>query len=321
MNPKTVLVTGGTGFVGANLVRQLLSDGHNVHLFVRDGYQDWRIRDLLPHLHIHTVNLLDGDALRIRIISIRPEWIFHLAAYGAYPWQTDQQQSFQTNLLGSREFIEACCAQGFESFIYTGSSSEYGPNPKPTSERTRPRPDSIYAFNKASTTRFCHYQGQTSRLPIFPLRLYSVFGPYEEPRRLIPTLILHGLQGRLPPLADPDTAHDFIFTEDVIRACLHVAASAATLPPGEIYNVGSGRQTTLAEVAQLAQEIFGIVDEPRWNSYPNRSWDKSVWQAKITKLRATGWQPNGDFRSGFLKTIAWFQENPALVEKIYQNNE
>lgn len=313
MSAKTVLVTGGTGFVGANLTRQLLADGHSIHLFVREGYKNWRIKDLLPHLRIHTINSLDAQ-----VAAIRPEWIFHLAAYGAYPSQTDLHQAIQTNFIGTVQLVEACRTVGFESFIYTGSSSEYGPKPKAASEDDLPEPDSAYAVAKVSATLFCQYMARHFRLPLFPLRLYSVFGPYEEPGRLIPTLILHGLRGHIPPFANPITARDFIFTEDVTRACLHVAASAATLPPGEIYNVGSGQQTTLAQVAALAQEIFEIDEEPQWGAYPSRTWDKTIWQADITKLRTTGWEPTDDFRSGFLKTIDWFRQNPMLLETMYK---
>lgn len=321
MNPKTVLVTGGTGFVGANLVRQLLADGHTIHLFVREGYKDWRIQDLLPHLHIHILHLFDAETLRAQVAAIRPAWVFHLAAYGAYSWQADLHQAIQTNFLSTVNIVEACRAVGFESFLYTGSSSEYGAKTEAASEADALEPDSYYAVAKASATLFCRYTAQRFGLPLFPLRLYSVFGPYEEPGRLIPTLILRGLQGHLPPLANPSTARDFIFTEDVIRACLHVAASAATLPAGEIYNVGSGQQTTLAEVAELTQEIFELTDEPHWSAYPNHLWDKTTWQANNEKLRATGWQPENNFRSGFLKTIDWFRENLMFLETIYKNNE
>jgi nucleoside-diphosphate-sugar epimerase len=118
-------------------------------------------------------------------------------------------------------------------------------------------------------------------------------------------------------LAHPDIARDFIFTEDVNRACLFVAASWASLPPGEIYNVGSGRQTTLKEVVEITWEIFKIAAEPAWASMQNRAWDTKTWVANNTKLRAAGWKPGFSFRAGYLKTIDWFRQNPGLVEKIY----
>jgi nucleoside-diphosphate-sugar epimerase len=317
MNPKNVLVTGGTGFVGANLVEQLVRDGHRVHLFVRDGYKDWRIRDFLPHLQIHPVNLLDPEALRAAVTAICPDWVFHLAAYGAYSWQREQNQAVQTNFFGTMNLVEACRSTGFDAFIHSGSSSEYGAKARATSENDLLEPNSDYAVTKASATMFCRYTAQRFKLPIFTLRLYSVFGPYEEPGRLIPTLILKGLQGQLPPLAHPETARDFIFTEDVTCACISVAVSGASLPFGEIYNVGSARQTTLKEVVETTREIFQISNEPIWGSMQNRAWDTEIWRANNAKLRATGWQPTFNFRAGYLRTIEWFRQNPHLVNKIY----
>lgn len=320
MNAKNVLVTGGTGFVGANLVEQLLQDGHNVHLFVRDGYKDWRIQNFLPHLRIHPVNLLDPEPLRAEIAAIRPDWVFHLATYGAYSWQEDLNQAIQTNLLGTIHLVEACRSVGFEIFVNTGSSSEYGAKTQATSEDDFLEPNSYYAVAKASATMFCRYTAQRFKLPIFTLRLYSVFGPYEEPGRLIPTLIVKGFQGQFPPLAHPEIARDFIFTEDVTCAYLSVADLGVGLPPGEIYNVGSGQQTTLKDVVEITREIFEIPDDPHWGSMENRSWDTQRWMSNNDRLRATGWQPAFDFRAGYLKTTEWFRQNPDLLRKIYSQS-
>ena len=86
---KRVLLTGGTGFVGANLSRRLLEDGHEVHLTVRPTSPRWRIEATLSDLRLHEVDLADREALARLVKGIRPDWVFHLAAHGAYPFQTD----------------------------------------------------------------------------------------------------------------------------------------------------------------------------------------------------------------------------------------
>lgn len=317
MNGKTVLITGGTGFVGANLVERLVKDGHRVHLFVRAEYRDWRIAELLPHLQIHLIDLLDAERLRAKVAEIHPEWIFHLATYGAYSWQDDPNQAIGTNFLGTINLLEACRSAGFEVFVNTGSSSEYGAKDHAPAEDDFLEPNSYYAVTKASSTLFCRYTAQRYNLPIHTLRLYSVFGPYEEPNRLIPNLIVKGLQGELPPLARPDTARDFIFVEDVNRAYLFMASSSGHLPPGDVYNVGTARQTTLREVVETARKNLSIELQPAWGNMENRSWDTNIWVANNQKLKMAGWTPIFDFNAGFLKTIEWFRQNPALIEKIY----
>jgi len=123
---KRVVLTGATGFVGANLAEKLLEDGHEVHILLRDGYKVWRIEHFLSHLHRHEINLLDRDKLDAEIRRIRPDWIFHLATYGAYSWQDNSTQAIHTNYLSTVNLIEACLKTGFEVLVNTGSSSEYG---------------------------------------------------------------------------------------------------------------------------------------------------------------------------------------------------
>lgn len=318
MSARTVLVTGGTGFVGANLVERLVRDGHRVHLFVRREHKDWRIRHMLSHLQVHSINLLDLERLRAKVADLRPEWIFHLATYGAYSWQEELNQAVQTNLLSTINLVEACRETGFEVFLNTGSSSEYGTKDYAPSENEFLEPNSYYAVTKASATLFCRHMAQRFNLPIHTLRLYSVFGPYEEPNRLIPNLIVYGLQGKLPPLAHPNTARDFIFAEDVVHAYLFAANFHNCLPPGEVYNVGTGRQTTLRNVVEIVRSIFHIDAEPAWGNMQSRIWDTHTWVANNQKLKAAGWSPEFDFETGLRQTIEWFKRNPVTVESVYR---
>jgi len=315
---KRVLVTGATGFLGANLVESLIEAGHEVHLLVRDGYQRWRVKHLLPHVQLFNGDLLDEEKLSGQVKSIRPEWIFHLAAYGAYSWQDDLNTVYQTNLHGTINLVEACKKIDFETFINTGSSSEYGPKKKPSSETDQLEPNSYYAITKASATMFCRYTAQRFELPIFTLRPYSVYGPFEQPGRLIPTLIVKGLQAALPTLVQPNIARDYIHCQDVTNAYLFVASISAGIKPGDVINVGTGVQTRLSEVIDITREIFQINALPVWGSMENRPWDTEQWVADNAKLCSLGWVPAHDFRSGYLRTINWFKENQKIVDEIYR---
>ncbi len=158
---KRVILTGGTGFVGANLCRRLLREGHEVHLLVRPGYRPWRIEAVRSDLRLHKIHLSDKETLTREVVEIRPDWIFHLAAYGAYSSQTDLQRMVETNVTGTMNLVEACLATGFEGFVHTGSSSEYGFKNHAPSETELPEPNSHYAVTKASATLFCRTTAQT----------------------------------------------------------------------------------------------------------------------------------------------------------------
>ena len=149
------------------------------------------------------------------------------------------------------------------------------------------------------------------------LRLYSVYGPYEEPTRLIPNLILRGLEGKLPQLVVPDVAHDFVYVDDVIEAYL-LAANKSNQEPGAIYNVGTGTQVAIHHAVDVVRKIMGIQAEPEWGSMTNRSWDTSIWIADNRLIKTKlGWCPKYDFETGFVETRAWLLDNPALL-KIYR---
>ena len=302
---KRVALTGGTGFVGANLLRRLLLEGHEVHLLMRPEDDAWRIEDVRDDVRPHLVDVTDAQAVSDAIDEIRPEWVFHLAAYGAYSWEKDIGRIIRTNVIGTMHLVEACLKTGFESLIHTGSSSEYGFKDHAPDESEWLEPNSHYAVAKASATLYCRYTAQARKANITTLRLYSVYGPYEDANRLMPTLIRHGLRGEWPPLADPAIARDYVYAEDVCDACI-LAAQAVPRECGAVYNLGTGEQTTLRDVTEIARGVFGIKGEPQWGTMPARKWDTSVWRADNHKiLSELGWRPRHSVEEGFLRMVAW----------------
>jgi len=298
----TTLVTGGTGFVGANLVRRLLDDGDDVHLLVRPSHQTWRLDDVLADVRRHHDDMGDRDRLRALVGSIAPDRVFHLAVHGAYSWQADHDAMFATNVVGTDNLVQACAAAGVPAVVHTGSSSEYGPCNHAPDEHEAGAPDSYYGLTKAWATMACRFAGFTT------LRLYSVYGPWEEPRRFIPQLVAHGLDGRLPPLAQPDTARDFVHVDDVVDALLLAAAAPAREQgtPGPVYNVGTGVQTTLREAVAVARQLLAIDAAPAWDTMAPRSWDTDVWVADARRItRDLGWRPRTTFADGLARTAAW----------------
>jgi len=305
------LVTGGTGFVGANLARRLLADGHEVHLLVRPGHAKWRIDEIRNDVQLHQKQLADPAAAATVVRLARPEWIFHLAAHGAYSWETDVDRIVATNVVGTVNLVRACVRSGFDAFVNAGSSSEYGFKKKAPSERDWVEPNSHYAVTKVAATHFCRLTAQTEKAKIATLRLYSVYGPWEEPGRLMPAMIVRGLAGTLPPLVDPRVARDYVYVDDVSEAFVRAAAKPHP-EPGPVFNVGTGKQTTIRQVVDVARRVLGIAEKPRWGTMPNRKWDTSSWVSDNRAIRkALGWAPRYTFERGFRQMVAWMRAERA----------
>jgi UDP-glucose 4-epimerase len=298
------LVTGAGGFIGANLVRRLLRDGHEVHATCRPRGNRARLSGL-DDLVVHEVELdLPGAAASL-VSSVTPEWIFHLAAHGAYSWQTDSRQICQATLLATIELVDAAEREGVQAFVHAGSSSEYGFKDHSPDEHERPEPNSTYAVAKTAATMYCSHRASAGSLPAVTLRLYSVYGALEDSRRLVFALLTNGLKGRLPPLVSPETARDFVYIDDVCDALVR-AAEKADDTAGEIYNVGSGHQTTLRELVECVCSLLTIDVEPNWDTHPPRQWDTDIWCASTERIaHDLGWSARTGIGEGLRHTISW----------------
>jgi len=289
-------------------------DGHDVHLILRPTHNPWRVAEIVDEVTVHRVDLGDQAGVERVVASVKPDWIFHLAAHGAYPNQRDLDTIIATNVIGTANLVLAVERVGCEAFINTGSSSEYGLKDHAPAEDEWLEPNSDYAVTKATATLFCRQVAQRARLPIITLRLYSVYGAYEEPRRLVPTLIVKGLEGSLPPLVNPDVARDYVHVDDVCDAYL-LAASTPSQELGAVYNVGTGVQTSLRQIVDATCTLLEIKAEPVWGSMPDRSWDTNVWVSNPALIKASlGWSPHVDLEHGLAETIAWFTANPQHLQ-------
>ena len=197
--PGPILIIGGSGFIGANLFHSLRRIRTDVFACSRSPQRAWRLRHASDE-DLVSMDVTDGGAVLRTLRKIHPRTVFHLAAYGAYPRQTDARCIHETNYMGLTNVLQALRDVGCSALIHAGSSSEYGLNCSRPDESSEMIPNSDYAVSKVSCSYLIKYYGQVLKLPCVQLRLYSVYGPWEERDRLIPTLVSHGLKGRWPPL-------------------------------------------------------------------------------------------------------------------------
>jgi UDP-glucose 4-epimerase len=312
------LVTGAAGFIGAALARRLLERGDTVTALAGPGSDPWRLDGLRDDAEVLELDLRDPDAVARAMQAAQPELVFHLAAHGAYSWQRSLPRMIETNVAGIAHVAEAALDAGAHAIVNAGSSSEYGLKDHAPPEHELPEPNSPYAVTKASATLLGGWLARERGAAITTLRLYSAYGPWEEPRRLMPALVAAGLDRRLPPLADPAIARDFVYVEDVADAFL-LAAERAQPGAGAVYNVGSGRQTTLRELADVACRTFAIEEEPAWAAFPARDWDTDVWVADARRASdELGWHARTALEAGLAAFAHWMDGQPPAIAGRYR---
>ncbi|MDH7511350.1 MAG: NAD-dependent epimerase/dehydratase family protein [Clostridiales bacterium] len=304
-----IAVFGAGGFIGANILRSILEIRDDCYGVTHQTTIPWRLSGL------PTKNVLYGDLTKPQTIKAlfnqdKFRTVLNFAAYGGYPKQKDIEQIYKVNVLGAANLMEIASGHGFAAFVQAGSSSEYGENSRGPKEDAELLPNSHYAVSKIADWALVRYYGKIRRQPVIALRFYSAYGPYEEPDRLIPTLLREGMKGGYPPLVDPDISRDFIYIDDVIEAVILAATRGVYKIPGGSLNIATGEKTSIKEIVQLVQEIFGIRNEPNWQTMPNREWDLKDWYGNpVLAKEILGWQAKTPLKNGLEKTIEWMKSD------------
>ena len=230
--------------------------------------------------------------------EVQPRTVFNCIAYGAYSFETDGELILRTNLMSTHALLERLTTRNIAAYIHAGSSSEYGENAAGPEEHDFLAVNSEYAVSKAACAHLIHYYGKQHGLPSANLRLYSVYGPLEDPSRLMPKIVQHGVRGELPPLVDPHIARDFVYSDDVVDAFVAAASELREDDYGDSFNVGTGRQTTIGELAEVARELYGI-EQPATFTMPPRRWDVGDWYANSARAqKVLGWEARTPLEDG-----------------------
>lgn len=306
-----VLLTGASGFIGANLLRALIDNNYSTDIVIRKDSNLWRINDLIDNVGVHFCTLTERDVIRKIIKEVEPQLVFHLASYGGHHEQNEPNMALMTNTIGTANIVDACIDSGVDCFINAGSSSEYGIKSKPMDETDLLEPINEYGVSKASATLYCQAVGKKMGYKIITLRLFSPFGYYEDPQRLIPYMINTCLEKGTLMLSNPNTVRDFVFIEDVVDAFLTIPRKMSETCAGEILNLGSGKQHSILEVFNLIKEITKYEKVPIWGAVPGRESDTTImWQAKMDKMENIfGWKAKHTLRDGLKKSAVWLNEH------------
>lgn len=304
MDRERILITGASGFIGACLARDLIAAGHEVHLTLRAQSSRWRLAGLEGQFVEHQADLRDLTAVRRAVEASRPDIVYHLAAHGALYRQQDRAAILASNLQGTCNLLEALEKHDYRMLVQAGSSSEYGHKAGAMCEDDRLEPRTDYAVSKAAATMLCQAAARQGR-PVTTVRIFSAFGPWEDPSRLVPYVMGCCLRGETPRVTSGRQPRDFIFVDD----CIELLKRAARLPKasGRILHAGSGRQRTVREMVETIVDVCGRGQaETQFGDEPTRPDEPEAWVASIDcTMELTGWRPRRDLRSGVERTWAW----------------
>ena len=308
------LVTGATGHLGAFLTRQLLKRGFEVAILVRPQSDLWRLSDIVGNVTLVHGTLSDLNGARRLLHEWRPEVAFHLAWQGVTADHRNEPAQITRNVIGTLELFELVQEVGCRTWVGVGSQAEYGPQAMMLREGLTPHPVTTYGVAKLCagmlTEKLCEMAG----IRFVWFRLLATYGPMDDPRHLLPSVISQLLEGKCPALTPGEQMWDYLYIDDAVEA---IARMGTETKASGIFNLGSGEATSVRSVVEQIRDLIDPALPLGFGDIPYRPDQVMHLQADITKLKAAaGWHPRVSLAEGLRRTIDWHRSQTASLEQV-----
>jgi NAD dependent epimerase/dehydratase len=314
----TVLVTGAGGFIGSHLCERLVAVGADVRALCRytSGRDPRNLAELEPDvfasLDVRFGDVLDGDL--VRDVAAGCDTIYHLAASISVPYSyVAPREVVRTNVEGTLNVLQA--ARGTGATVVQMSSSEvYGTAQYVPMDEDHPLgAQSPYAASKVGADKLAETFHKSFGLPIVVARPFNTFGPRQSRRAVIGTLVTQALHANGVQLGTTSSRRDFVYVRDTADALVRLAESGRW---GETFNIATGVDVSIQEVADLVADILGreLAVVSREERIRPEASEVMRLAGDASRLRqATGWEPATDLRTGLDQVIEWVAEHPLPV--------
>ena len=307
---SNILITGAGGFIGANLVHDLINTKDQIHILIKKESNLWRLNNIISKCYVHFVDISKIKEVENVISEIKPETVYHCATYGVYPNQKDTQKIDQTNLIGTKNLVSSLAKNtDLKRLVNLGSSFEYGSKLNLIKETDSTQGLDYYSKSKILQTDLIERFSHEKNLPAVTLRIFNAYGSFEESGRLIPDIMVSIVKKNPIKILSRTAVRDFIYINDVIDALKKISVKPGI--NGEIFNVGSGRASSVENIVNLVCNITDTDSEVIWQDKNDREHDKAGTKgyADIQKIEKIGWKPKISLEDGLEKTYEWFKKN------------
>jgi UDP-glucose 4-epimerase len=302
-----VFLTGAAGFVGSFFLRNLISSRkHDVAVLLRSADTATRIKDIFPNTRLIQGDLSNQGLFEAQVKNFQPEAFVHLAWCGVMG--SDRNKLIQwRNVPQTLELVEMASRVGAKHWIGLGSQAEYGPCQDIIDETEYTRPSTLYGVSKLAACTLSERLCQDLGIRHAWLRLFSSFGPSDNPDWLIPYLIRSLLARQKPSLTYAEQLWDYIYIEDVASAISVVLDSHGARG---VFNLGSGSTVRLRDIIEKIRDLIDPDLPLGFGEVPYRSDQVMHLAANITRLKSiNGWAPKFDFDTAIVKTVDWYSRN------------
>jgi len=293
------LVTGGTGFIGNELVRQLKRLGRTVAILDNGSRIAPQIDDLRS-VPLYSVDIVDHEKVTMIVRELRPRVVMHLAAIHFIPeCNANPERTIRVNVEATLGLLRACSGAGVEHVIFASSGAVYQDSADPLDEASPVRPVDIYAWTKLHAEQLCRWHAEAEGLSVTACRLFNNYGPRETNAHILPEIIQQLRSSNTLYLGNVTPRRDYVHTSDTARALILLAHRHPRPASFQVVNVASGQDASVEQLVRiisqaLGREVVVVRDPTRF-----RKVDKAVQIADVSLLKSlTGWSREVDFDDG-----------------------